>query len=95
MPRKTLILALLIVGLHVCEALTLGTSALGTFLANCLQLSACGLATVMAYRAHRRGQGLSRPFWLLVTISFTIWGIANAGCAATVSGAALSRQQSH
>jgi PAS domain S-box-containing protein len=79
MPRKPLILALLIVALHVCEAVTLGTSALGTFLANCLQISACAFAAVMAYLAHRRGQGLSRPFWLLVTISFAIWGVANAG----------------
>jgi PAS domain S-box-containing protein len=79
MPRKPLLLALLIVALHVCEALTLGTSALGTFLANCLQISACAFAAVMAYRAHRRGQGLSRPFWLLVTISFVIWTVANIG----------------
>jgi len=79
MPRKPLLLALLIVALHVCEATTLGTSALGTFVANCLQISACVLAAVTAYQAHRRGQGLSRPFWLLVTISLVIWAVANGG----------------
>jgi PAS domain S-box-containing protein len=79
MPRKLLILALVIVALHVCETLTLGTSTAGTFLANGLQLLACGLATVMTFGARRRARGLSRPFWLLVSFGIAMWGMANLG----------------
>lgn len=79
MPRKTLILALLIIALHVCDALTLGTSTLGSFLANCLEIIACGFAAVMAFGAYRRGRGLSRPFWVLVGAGLAMWGVANLG----------------
>ena len=78
-PRKPLILALVIVALHVCEALTLGTSIVGSFLANGLELIACGFAAVMAFGACRRGQGLSRPFWLMLGAGLTMWGVANVG----------------
>jgi len=78
MPR-ILILAFIIVALHICEALTLGTSTAGTFLANGLQLLACGLATVMTFGAHRRARGLSRPFWLLISFGIAMWGVANLG----------------
>jgi PAS domain S-box-containing protein len=77
--RRPLILALIIVALHVCEALTLGTSTLGSFLANCLELLACGFAVVMAFGAYRRGRGLSRPFWLIVGTGIAMWGVANLG----------------
>ncbi len=66
MPRKILALACVVVGLHIIEALTLGTSTLGSFLANGLQIFACGLAVAMAFGACRRGRGLSRPFWLIL-----------------------------
>ncbi len=79
MPRKSLIIALVIVALHVCIALTLGTSTLGSFLANTLQNFACGFAVVMAFAAYRRGRGLSRPFWLLFASGIGMWGIANLG----------------
>jgi PAS domain S-box-containing protein len=79
MPRKLLVLALVIVVLHACQALTLGTSTAGTFLANVLQLLACGLATVTTFGAHRRARGLSRPFWLLVSLGIAMWGVANIG----------------
>jgi two-component system cell cycle sensor histidine kinase/response regulator CckA len=79
MPRKLLILALVIVALHICEALTLGTSTAGTFLANGLQLLACGLAAAMTFGAHRRARGLSRPFWLLISFGIAMWGLANLG----------------
>ncbi len=79
MPRKYLILALVIVALHVCLALTLGTSTLGSFLANSLQILACGFAVVAAFAAYRRGRGLSRPFWLLIASGIAMWGIANLG----------------
>jgi PAS domain S-box-containing protein len=79
MPRKCLIVALVVVTLHVCIALTLRTSTLGSFLANMLQNFACGFAVVMAFAAYRRGHGLSRPFWLLFAAGIAMWGIANLG----------------
>jgi PAS domain S-box-containing protein len=78
-PRKILVLAGVIVGLHIIEALTLGTSTLGSFLANWLQILACGFAAFMAFSASRRGHGLSRPFWLIFGASVTVWGLANLG----------------
>jgi PAS domain S-box-containing protein len=79
MPRKILALACAVVGLHIIEALTLGTSTLGSFLANWLQILACGFAAFMAFGASRRGHGLSRPFWLIFGGSVTVWGLANLG----------------
>src|SRR6266851_6277712 len=79
MSRKLPALASLIVGLHIVEALTLGTSTLGSFLANGLQLFACGFAAVMAFGASRRGRGLSRTFWLIFGASIAMWGVANLG----------------
>lgn len=78
-PRWPLILALTIVALHVCEALTFGTSTLGSLLANCLQIIACGFAAVMAFGAYRRGHGFSRPFWLIFGAGIAMWGVANLG----------------
>ncbi|HEY6944495.1 MAG TPA: PAS domain S-box protein [Candidatus Acidoferrum sp.] len=80
MPRKPLILAvIIIVSLHLLEAATLGTSTTGSLLANLLQIFACGFAAVMAFGASRRGRGLSRPFWLLVGMGISMWGVANLG----------------
>src|SRR5215467_3942220 len=79
MPRKPLIFAAVIVALHLVEAAMLGTSTNGSLLANLLQLVACGFAAVMAFGASRRGQGLSRPFWLLVGLGISTWGLANLG----------------
>ncbi len=79
MSRKLLALASVVVGLHIVEALTLGTSTLGSFLANGLQIFACGLAAVMAFGASRRGRGLSRTFWLIFGASMAMWGVANLG----------------
>jgi PAS domain S-box-containing protein len=79
MPRKTLILAAVIVALHLCEAATLGTTAAGSLLANLLEIFACGFAAVMAFGASRRGRGLSRPFWLIFGAGIAMWGLANLG----------------
>jgi len=79
MPRKPLIFAAVIVALHLCEAATLGTTTAGSFLANFLQIFACGFAAVMAFGASRRGRGLSRPFWLIVGAGVAMWGVANLG----------------
>src|SRR5260370_12347375 len=79
MPRKCLIVALVVVALHVCIELALRTSTLGSFLANMLQTLACGLAVVTSFSAYRGGHGLSRPFWLLFAAGIAMWGIANLG----------------
>jgi PAS domain S-box-containing protein len=79
MPRKLLILALVVIGLHICVILGLGTSPAGSFLTNALQVSASGLAVAMCFGARRRGSGMSRPFWLLVGCSIATWGLANLG----------------
>src|SRR5260370_7104508 len=79
MPRKPIILAAVIVALHLCEAATLGTTTAGSFLANLLEIFACGFAAVMAFGASRRGRGLSRPFWLIVGAGVAMWGLANPG----------------
>jgi len=79
MPRKPLIFAACIVTLHLFEAATLGTSTTGSSLANLLQILACGFAAVMVFGAARRGRGLSRPFWLLVGMGISTWGLANLG----------------
>src|SRR5215467_6528787 len=79
MPRKPLIFASIVIALHLLEAATLGTSTNGSFLANLLEILACGFAAVMAFAASRRGRGLSRPFWLLVGLGISMWGLANLG----------------
>src|SRR6266852_9768264 len=79
MSRKPLILAAVIVVLHLFEAATLGTTATGSLLANLLEIFACGFAVVMSFGAYRRGQGMSRPFWLIVGAGIAMWGLANLG----------------
>jgi PAS domain S-box-containing protein len=79
MGRKVPIVAIFLLGLQVCEVLILGTSRAGSLVANTLQMTACGLATAMAIGASRRGRGLSRPFWLLISAGLVTWGIANLG----------------
>jgi two-component system cell cycle sensor histidine kinase/response regulator CckA len=75
--RKLPILALFVVGLHVCEVLMLGTSSAGSLVANSLQTVACALGVATALSASRRGRGLSRPFWLLICAGLATWGVAN------------------
>jgi PAS domain S-box-containing protein len=79
MFRKLPILALFIIGLHACEVLIFGTSATGSLIANSLQLIACGIGTATTLAASRRGRGLSRPFWMLISAGLATWGIANLG----------------
>src|SRR5215467_11283465 len=79
MPRKPLILAAAIVALHLLEAATLGTSPTGSLLANLLEIGACGFAAGAAFGACRRGRGMSKPFWLMVSLGLAMWGMANLG----------------
>ncbi|MGB9463723.1 MAG: PAS domain S-box protein, partial [Candidatus Acidiferrum sp.] len=79
MPRKLLILAATIVGAHLAQAMILGVSPAGTFLANLLEVLASALAAVMCFGASRRAQGMARPFWALVGCGMAAWGVANLG----------------
>ena len=79
MPRKLLIVALVLVFLHVGVILTLGASPTGSLIANCLELAISGWAAAMCFGASRRAPGLSRPFWLLVGTGIVMWGVANLG----------------
>jgi PAS domain S-box-containing protein len=79
MPRKLVVLAFIIVGLSIAVIPALGTSPAGSFLTNALQICSCGVAVALCLGARQRGRGLSRPFWLLVSLSMAAWGAANLG----------------
>jgi PAS domain S-box-containing protein len=79
MPRKLLIVALTVVGLHCISVVFLATSPFGSFVVNLLEIFASGFAAAMCFGARRRGRGLSRPFWLLVGFGMATWGVANLG----------------
>jgi PAS domain S-box-containing protein len=81
MPRKLLLVALVIIASHVVVILAVGVSPLGSLLGNSLQTVACALATACALGASRRARGATRPFWLLVAIGMGVWGLANLGWA--------------
>jgi PAS domain S-box-containing protein len=73
------ILALTLIALHIVEVLAPLTPATRALIGNCLQQAACGAATAAALMASRRGRGLSRVFWLLVSLGMALWGVANLG----------------
>ncbi|HZV89457.1 MAG TPA: PAS domain S-box protein [Candidatus Binatus sp.] len=79
MPRKLVILAATLVGAHLAQALILGVSPAGTFIANLLEVSASALAAVMCIGASQRARGMARPFWSLLGCAMAIWGVANLG----------------
>ena len=79
MPRKLLVVAVVIVALHLAQEFFLGTTPTGSLVANALQILSAVLAFVMCIRASRRGTGFTRPFWILIGCSFLAWAIANLG----------------
>ena len=79
MPRKLLILALVIIASHAAVTMMLGVSPLGSLFGNSLQTIACVVAITAAFGAFRRARGAARPFWLLVSIGMAVWGAANLG----------------
>jgi len=79
LARKVVMLALVFVVLHVLVVLTLGSTRIGSFFGNALEITASGMAAAWSFRAARRGSGLSRSFWLLVGFGWATWGIANMG----------------
>ena len=81
MPRKLLILALVIVASHAVVTLTMDESPLRSLFGDSIQTIACALAIAAAFGASRRARGAARPFWLLVAMGMAVWGIANLGWA--------------
>src|SRR4029077_9511045 len=79
MLRKLSILGATLVGAHIAQALLLGVSPAGTFLANVLEISASVLAAAMSFGAARRARGMAPPFWALVGCGMAAWGVANSG----------------
>jgi len=79
MPRRLLILSVVIVALHVIQEVFVGPTPLGSFLANSLQIFTACVAAVLCFKASRRGPGFTRPFWALIGCSFLVWAIANTG----------------
>ncbi|MBV8515624.1 MAG: PAS domain S-box protein, partial [Acidobacteria bacterium] len=79
MYRKVAIIGAVLVGLHACEILFLGTSPTGSLVANTLQLIACGMAAATTLLASQRARGLARPFWSMISLALASWGVANLG----------------
>ena len=79
MSRQLPIVAVLVIGLQICQILFLGTSPAGSLLTNVLQLVACVIGSTMAFGASLRGRGLTRPFWRLIGLGLAMWGVANLG----------------
>ena len=79
MPRKLLVLATILVGAHLAQALVLGVSPTGTLIANLLEVSASVFAAAMCVSASRRAYGMARPFWTLLACGMAAWGVANLG----------------
>lgn len=79
MHRKLLTVAISVVALHIGQALLLGRTPLGAFVANSLQIFAAGLAAVTCFGASRRGLGFTRLFWSVVGCSFLSWALGNIG----------------
>jgi PAS domain S-box-containing protein len=79
MPRKLVVLAGSILALHVVIAATLHGTPRGFLASNLLQNFTAGMAAFTCFLAARRGQGLSRPFWSLVSCAMLAWGAGDLG----------------
>jgi len=77
--RTFLIFATSIVGLHILQEVFFGQSAFGALVSNVLQILCALVATIACARAVRRGRGFTRPFWILIGLSFLIWITADLG----------------
>ena len=77
--RTLLIFATSIVGFHILQEVFFGQTAFGSFVSNLLQVLCAVVATIACARAVRRGRGFTRPFWILIGLSFVIWIAADLG----------------
>ena len=77
--RTLLIFATSIVGLHILQEAFFGQTVFGSFVSNLLQILCAVVAAIACVRAVRRGRGFTRPFWILIALSFVIWIAADLG----------------
>lgn len=77
--RNLLKLSAVAVALHILQEIFLGTSPLGSFVSNTLQISCALLASIACLAAIRRSVGYTRFFWLLMGLSFAVWIFADTG----------------
>jgi two-component system cell cycle sensor histidine kinase/response regulator CckA len=78
-PRYLAVVALAVIGLHVCTIVFLGPHPLGSLFGNLLQVFCSFLAAAMCFRAARRAPGFSQSFWILVGVGIGMWGVADLG----------------
>jgi PAS domain S-box-containing protein len=78
-PWPLAFLALFIVAAHACSIVFLGTSPLGSFVGNALQVLSSFLAAAYCFRAARKTPGFSQSFWTLVGFGMAVWGVADLG----------------
>jgi PAS domain S-box-containing protein len=74
-----LVFATSIVAVHILQEIFFGQAAFGSFVSNALQILCAVVAAVACMRAVRRGQGFTKPFWILIGFSFVIWIAADLG----------------
>jgi PAS domain S-box-containing protein len=91
MARELAIVSAVLLTIQSAGILRLGSSRTGRLLSSLIELTAILLATVAAFRAHRRAAGVERSFWMLMRSSFLLWLIAEANwtCYQSWSGAPL------
>ena len=78
-PRSLAYMAALVVTLHVCSIVFLGTSPAGALIGNLLQIFCSMLAAIMCFRAARKSSGFTQSFWTLVGFGIGIWGVGDLG----------------
>ncbi len=76
--RKILISAAVLVGLHALSLATLGDSTWGALSSDMVQLALGSMLLWLCWRAAQNSLNLARNFWLLTTIAFSIWVVAQA-----------------
>lgn len=79
MSRTWPAFAVLILALHIAAIPAYGHSFAGSLLANIFQTAATVLAVSAAVLAWRRASGVSRHFWILVSLGFISWTCADLG----------------
>jgi len=78
--RRALLLAILVIlGGHILTVSFLPAGRPRSFLSNALQVAASLLACLYSAGAFRRATGIARNFWAMVSVSFLVWTIAQAG----------------
>ncbi len=78
-PRSIVRVGIAVVLLHIFQEVFLGTSSIGSLVANTLQILAALLAATTCFAAIRKASGFMRSFWLLIGLSFLVWTIADLG----------------